>query len=109
VGWDYGELGKGRASMKERKERYRQLLDYAMKLEGLSRHAGVHAAGIVIAPGPLDEYVPICTQASKGAGAGNGLGASALGTSSGEWPGGTATRRWRCRPEWSAAGAASRK
>jgi len=58
--------------VRERKERYRQLLDYAQKLEGLSRHAGVHAAGIVIAPGPLDEYVPICTQASKGSGAGNG-------------------------------------
>jgi DNA polymerase III subunit alpha len=51
-------------------ERYRQLLDYAIKLEGLSRHTGVHAAGVVIAPGPLDEFVPICTQASKGAGAG---------------------------------------
>ncbi|HMI54560.1 MAG TPA: DNA polymerase III subunit alpha, partial [Gemmatimonadaceae bacterium] len=58
--------------VRERKERYRQLLDYAMKLEGLSRHAGVHAAGIVIAPGPLDEYVPVCTQASKGAGSTNG-------------------------------------
>ncbi|MFN2637042.1 MAG: DNA polymerase III subunit alpha [Gemmatimonadaceae bacterium] len=58
--------------VKERKDRYRQLLDYAMKLEGLSRHAGVHAAGVVIAPGPLDEYVPVCTQASKGAGSGNG-------------------------------------
>src|SRR5437868_523209 len=55
---------------KERKDRYRRLLDYAMKLEGLSRHAGVHAAGVVIAPGPLDEYVPVCTQASKGAGNG---------------------------------------
>ena len=50
-------------------ERYRQLLDYAMALEGLSRHTGVHAAGVVIAPGPLDDYVPVCTQASKGAGA----------------------------------------
>ena len=58
--------------IKDRKERYRQLLDYAEKLEGLSRHAGVHAAGVVIAPGPLDEYVPVCTQASKGAGANNG-------------------------------------
>jgi DNA polymerase-3 subunit alpha len=56
----------------EKKERYRQLLDYAIKLEGLSRHAGVHAAGVVIAPGPLDEYVPICTQPSKGAGSTNG-------------------------------------
>jgi DNA polymerase-3 subunit alpha len=49
-------------------DRYRQLLDYAIKLEGLSRHAGVHAAGVVIAPGPLDEYVPVCTATSKGAG-----------------------------------------
>jgi DNA polymerase-3 subunit alpha len=49
-------------------ERYRQLLDFAVKLEGLSRHTGVHAAGVVIAPGPLDEFVPICTQATKGSG-----------------------------------------
>jgi DNA polymerase III subunit alpha len=48
--------------------RYRQLLDYAIALEGLSRHSGVHAAGIVIAPGPLDEYVPIFTTSTKGAG-----------------------------------------
>ena len=49
-------------------ERCKQLFDYAIALEGLSRHTGVHAAGIVIAPGPLDEYVPICTQPSRGAG-----------------------------------------
>jgi DNA polymerase III subunit alpha len=53
----------------EAEDRYRQLLDYAMKLEGLARHAGVHAAGVVIAPGPLDEYVPVCTTSSKGAAA----------------------------------------
>jgi DNA polymerase-3 subunit alpha len=51
-------------------ERYRQLLDYAIALEGLSRHTGVHAAGVVIAPGPLDEYVPVCTQETKGSGKG---------------------------------------
>ncbi len=51
--------------------RYRQLLDYAIKLEGLSRHTGVHAAGVVIAPGPITDFVPVCTQASKGAGAGD--------------------------------------
>ena len=50
-------------------DRYRQLLDYAIALEGLSRHTGVHAAGVVIAPGPVDNYVPVCTQSSKGAGA----------------------------------------
>ncbi len=55
----------------ENEERYHQLLDYAAALEGLSRHTGVHAAGVVIAPGPLDDYVPICTQSSKGAGAGD--------------------------------------
>src|SRR4051812_2135893 len=58
----------------ETDDRYRQLLDYAIALEGLSRHTGVHAAGVVIAPGPVDEYVPICTQASKGSGASRGDG-----------------------------------
>jgi DNA polymerase III subunit alpha len=37
-------------------------------LEGLSRHASVHAAGVVIAPGPLHEYVPVCTQSTRGSG-----------------------------------------
>ena len=55
----------------ETDDRYTTLLDYAIALEGLSRHTGVHAAGVVIAPGPLDDYVPICTQSSKGAGAGS--------------------------------------
>jgi DNA polymerase III subunit alpha len=54
--------------MYESDARYRQLLDYASALEGLSRHTGVHAAGVVIAPGPVDEYVPVCTQSSKGSG-----------------------------------------
>ncbi|MDA1082195.1 MAG: DNA polymerase III subunit alpha [Gemmatimonadetes bacterium] len=47
-------------------DRHETLLDYAIALEGLSRHAGVHAAGVVIAPGPLDDYVPVCTQETKG-------------------------------------------
>src|SRR5215210_2325199 len=33
-------------------DRYKRLLDYSATLEGLSRHASVHAAGVVIAPGP---------------------------------------------------------
>jgi DNA polymerase-3 subunit alpha len=52
-------------------ERHEQLFDFAIALEGLSRHAGIHAAGIVIAPGPLDDYVPVCTQESKGSGSGS--------------------------------------
>jgi DNA polymerase III subunit alpha len=53
-------------------DRYRRLLDYSATLEGLSRHSSVHAAGVVIAPGPLDDYVPICTQSTKGSGSGDG-------------------------------------
>ncbi|HYJ79883.1 MAG TPA: DNA polymerase III subunit alpha [Longimicrobiaceae bacterium] len=56
----------------EKEERYRQLLDYSSTLEGLSRHSSVHAAGVVIAPGPLDEYVPVCTQSTKGSGGAGG-------------------------------------
>jgi DNA polymerase III subunit alpha len=49
---------------------YQRILQYASRIEGLSRHASVHAAGVVIAPGPLAEYVPICTAPTRGAGAG---------------------------------------
>jgi DNA polymerase III subunit alpha len=51
-------------------DRVRRLVEYARVLEGLARHASVHAAGVVIAPGPLHEYVPVCTQ-SGGRGAGS--------------------------------------
>ena len=37
----------------------RQILDIAKKLEGTVRHISVHAAGVVISPKPLTEYVPI--------------------------------------------------
>jgi DNA polymerase-3 subunit alpha len=37
---------------------HRELLDIAAGLEGLNRHAGMHAAGVVIAERPLWEYVP---------------------------------------------------
>ncbi|MBI2670314.1 MAG: DNA polymerase III subunit alpha [Candidatus Yanofskybacteria bacterium] len=36
-----------------------EILDIAKKLEGTVRHVSVHAAGVVIAPRPLTEYVPI--------------------------------------------------
>ena len=35
-----------------------ELIKQAMKLEGLTRHAGMHAAGVVISEGPLDDHVP---------------------------------------------------
>jgi DNA polymerase-3 subunit alpha len=38
----------------------KQLFEYAKTLEGLSRNAGVHAAGVVIADRDLTEYIPLC-------------------------------------------------
>ncbi len=37
----------------------RDVIDLAKKIEGRARHVGVHAAGVVIAPAPLNEFVPI--------------------------------------------------
>lgn len=35
------------------------LMDMSMRLEGLPRHASMHAAGVVICAKPVDEYVPL--------------------------------------------------
>ena len=37
----------------------KKLIDMSMRLEGLPRHTGIHAAGVVIAPAPVDEFVPL--------------------------------------------------
>ncbi|MCH7752983.1 MAG: DNA polymerase III subunit alpha, partial [Planctomycetes bacterium] len=37
----------------------RELLDLARKIEGLARNVGTHAAAVVIAENPVDEYVPL--------------------------------------------------
>ncbi|WP_372724372.1 DNA polymerase III subunit alpha, partial [Novipirellula sp.] len=37
----------------------REMLDLAMKIEGLARNIGTHAAAVVIADKPLPEYVPL--------------------------------------------------
>ena len=44
----------------DKEPQVRELIDTARKLEGLVRGAGVHAAGVVIAPHPLTELVPVC-------------------------------------------------
>ncbi len=36
----------------------KELLDYSKALEGMPRHTGTHAAGVVIAPAPITDYVP---------------------------------------------------
>ncbi len=40
-------------------EEHQKLIDYSRVLEGMHRHASIHAAGVVIAPGKLTEYVPL--------------------------------------------------
>jgi DNA polymerase-3 subunit alpha len=37
----------------------KQLIEVALRLEGLARHASTHAAGVVISPRPLTEIVPL--------------------------------------------------
>ena len=37
----------------------RDLIDAAKRLEGLARHASTHAAGVVISPRPITEFVPL--------------------------------------------------
>ncbi len=40
-------------------ETLKELMAVALRLEGLSRHASTHAAGVVISPRPLTEVVPL--------------------------------------------------
>ena len=53
------EIEPGLKELYERDMEARQILDIAKKLEGTVRHVSVHAAGVVIAPKPLIEYVPL--------------------------------------------------
>lgn len=43
----------------EQDEEIRTLIDLAKKLEGITRNAGKHAGGIVIAPGKLTDFAPL--------------------------------------------------
>ncbi|MHB1565941.1 MAG: DNA polymerase III subunit alpha [Acidiferrobacter sp.] len=49
----------------DNEEDVRALLDAARKLEGIARNAGKHAGGVVIAPSPLTDFMPLyCEQGS---------------------------------------------
>lgn len=53
----------------------RELIDIAQRLEGTNRNVGTHAAGVVIANGPITDYVPVQRIQAKGeTGNGNGNG-----------------------------------
>ena len=58
-------IKKALAASAELKEKYdtdpqiKTLLDYAMSIEGMPRHSGMHAAGVVITEKPVSDYVPL--------------------------------------------------
>src|SRR6266487_3001647 len=39
--------------------RVKELIEIAKRLEGLARHASTHAAGVVISPRPITDFVPL--------------------------------------------------
>lgn len=65
-------LEKALAQEPELKQRYddeedtRGLIDLALSLEGLTRNAGKHAGGVVIAPSPLTDFSPLFCEAGGG-------------------------------------------
>src|SRR5205823_14456700 len=47
------------AEREEREDEVKELLALGEKLEGLVRHVGMHAGGVLIAPGRLTEFCPL--------------------------------------------------
>jgi len=45
---------------------HKDLMNFSKVLEGMHRHASTHAAGVVITPGPLTDYVPLFKSPSTG-------------------------------------------
>lgn len=66
-------LEKALATEETLKQRYddeeevKNLIDLAQKLEGITRNAGKHAGGVVIAPSKLTDFVPLYRDAENGA------------------------------------------
>ncbi|HJV74462.1 MAG TPA: DNA polymerase III subunit alpha, partial [Noviherbaspirillum sp.] len=46
----------------EKEEEVKQLLDLAQQVEGIARNIGMHAGGVLIAPGKLTDFCPLYTQ-----------------------------------------------
>lgn len=55
------KISKELAARYETEEDVKELIDNALKLEGMPRHASTHAAGVVITREAADEYVPLST------------------------------------------------
>jgi len=55
------------AEREQKEEEVRELLSLAEALEGLTRNVGMHAGGVLIAPGKLTDFCPLYTQAGSDA------------------------------------------
>ncbi len=51
------------AERRENEEEVRELLELALRLEGLTRNIGMHAGGVLISPGKISDFSPIYCQA----------------------------------------------
>jgi len=65
--------------------------DTSRRLEGLARHAGVHAAGVIVATQPLDNIVPLYRATSSSGGKKEEITVT-------QWDGPTCDRAWTKRP-----------
>ncbi|MCD4707037.1 MAG: DNA polymerase III subunit alpha [Candidatus Sabulitectum sp.] len=69
TGKSLGEIVDSSAALKSQikgNSKGSTLIEYADRLSGMVRHAGVHAAGVVITPGRLDNHVPLYWAREKG-------------------------------------------
>ncbi|MGN1206025.1 MAG: DNA polymerase III subunit alpha [Eubacterium sp.] len=53
------EINPELKKMYEMDEEIKKLINMSMRLEGLPRHTSIHAAGVVISPEEVDEFVPL--------------------------------------------------
>ncbi|MFL9871178.1 DNA polymerase III subunit alpha [Paraburkholderia megapolitana] len=50
----------------DNEDEVRQLLELAQRVEGITRNVGMHAGGVLIAPGKLTDFCPLYTQGDEG-------------------------------------------
>lgn len=56
---DYIEANPELTQLYNQDAEIKRVMDTAIELQGLTRHASTHAAGVIIADRPLDEYIPL--------------------------------------------------
>ena len=60
------EVNPDLKNMYDSDEQVKKLIDLSLRLENLPRHTSVHAAGVVISPKPVDEFVPLAVDKDGG-------------------------------------------